>query len=56
MDLNLLELILSYLFPIVDAAPTEPPRLPIGFALYKNGATKRAYIYFSGGWSYLTLT
>jgi len=41
--------------PIVDTAPTDPPKFPIGFALYENGATRRFYIFFNGGWYYATL-
>lgn len=42
---------LKYIFPIVDEVPTTPPTLPIGFALYKNGTTKRLYVYFLGEWT-----
>jgi hypothetical protein len=51
-----LENVLKVLFPIVDTAPTYIPQLPVSFALYKNGATKRIYIFFLGEWSYATLT
>ncbi len=42
--------------PIIDTAPTDPPKFPIGFAFYQNGATKRLYCFFNGVWSYVNLT
>lgn len=42
--------------PIMDTAPTDPPKFPIGFALYDDGATRRFYIFFNGNWRYVTLT
>ncbi len=51
-----IEKILRLLFPIVDTAPVGPPTIFIGFALYRNGTTKRFYIYFLGEWSYVALT
>lgn len=41
--------------PIVDTAPTDPPKFPIGFALYENGSTRRFYIFFNGSWRYTVL-
>jgi len=42
--------------PIINMAPTDPPKFPIGFALYDDGATRRFYIFFSGTWRYVNLT
>jgi len=42
--------------PILDTAPTDPPKYPISFALYENGADRRFYVYFNGNWRYATLT
>lgn len=42
--------------PILNTAPTDPPRYPISFALYENGATRRFYVFFNGAWRFATLT
>lgn len=42
--------------PIVNTVPTDPPKFPIGFALYENGSTRRFYIFFNGNWRYAALT
>jgi len=42
--------------PIINTAPTDPPKFPIGFALYDDGATRRFYIFFNGTWRYVNLT
>lgn len=42
--------------PIVNIAPTDPPKFPIGFALYDDGSTRRFYIFFNGNWRYVNLT
>jgi len=42
--------------PIVNTAPSDPPKFPIGFALYDNGSARRFYIFFHGNWRYVTLT
>lgn len=42
--------------PILNVAPTDPPKFPIGFALYDDGATRRFYIFFNGTWRYVALT
>lgn len=42
--------------PIVSVAPTDPPKFPIGFALYDDGVNRRFYIFFNGNWRYASLT
>lgn len=42
--------------PIVNTAPSDPPKFPIGFALYDSGSVRRFYIFFNGNWRYVTLT
>ena len=42
--------------PILNVAPTDPPRYPISFAIYENGSTRRFYVFFNGAWRYATLT
>jgi len=42
--------------PILNAVPSDPPKFPIGFALYDDGATRRFYIFFNGNWRYVALT
>jgi len=53
-----LGLILTLLrdIPILNAVPSDPPKFPIGFALYDDGTTRRFYIFFSGNWRYVALT
>lgn len=53
-----LGLILTLLrdIPILNAVPSDPPKFPIGFALYDDGATRRFYIFFNGNWRYVALT
>lgn len=42
--------------PIVNTAPSDPPKFPIGFALYDDGVNRRFYIFFNGNWRYVALT
>jgi len=42
--------------PILNTAPTDPPKFPIAFAFYQNGSTKRLYCFFNGSWGYVTLS
>ena len=53
-----LGLILTLLrdIPILNTAPSDPPKFPIGFALYDDGSTRRFYIFFNGNWRYVNLT
>lgn len=53
-----LGLILTLLrdIPIINAVPSDPPKFPIGFALYDDGVARRFYIFFSGNWRYVALT
>ena len=53
-----LGLILTLLrdIPILNAVPSDPPKFPIGFAFYDDGATRRFYIFFNGNWRYVALT
>jgi hypothetical protein len=53
-----LGLILTLLrdIPILNVAPSDPPKFPIGFALYDDGSTRRFYIFFNGNWRYVNLT
>ncbi len=53
-----LGLILTLLrdIPILNAVPSDPPKFPIGFALYDDGVTRRFYIFFKGNWRYVALT
>ncbi len=61
-DKNHLDPSLGYLLtilrdiPILNTAPTDPPRYQISFALYENGSTRRFYVFFNGAWRYTTLT
>ena len=53
-----LGLILTLLrdIPILNAVPSDPPKFPIGFALYDDGVNRRFYIFFNGNWRYVALT
>jgi len=53
-----LGLILTLLrdIPILNAVPSDPPKFPIGFALYDDGVNRRFYIFFNGNWRYVVLT
>jgi hypothetical protein len=53
-----LGLILTLLrdIPILNAVPSDPPKFPIGFALYDDGVTRRFYIFFNGNWRFVALT
>lgn len=53
-----LGLILTLLrdIPILTSVPNDPPKFPIGFALYDDGSTRRFYIFFNGSWRYVALT
>lgn len=53
-----LGLILTLLrdIPILNTTPSDPPKFPIGFALYDDGVTRRFYIFFNGNWRYVALT
>lgn len=42
--------------PILNAVPSDPPKYPIGFALYDDGTTRRFYIFFKGAWRFVNLT
>ena len=46
--------------PILKVAPTDPPKFPIGFALYDDEATptptRRFYIFYNGSWKFVNLT
>ncbi len=42
--------------PIVSTAPSDPPKYPISFALYDDGAARRFYVFFNGAWRYVALT
>lgn len=42
--------------PILNTAPTDPPKYPISFALYDDGSVRRFYVFFNGNWRYTALT
>ena len=42
--------------PVVSVAPSDPPKFPIGFALYDDGVARRFYIFFNGNWRFVALT
>lgn len=42
--------------PVVDVEPSDPPKQKSTIVFYSNGATKRVYFFFNGGWGYVALT
>jgi hypothetical protein len=43
--------------PVVNVAPTTPPKYKTAITLYDDGAgDRRVYFYFNGVWGYASLT